>query len=143
MKQLIIVDMGYGPRECWEVVEVVATTNQQHLVQRAGGERVWVDFWEPTGRDYMKLASDVCDEIQRGTKDVRIVCFNRFNGKNIVLPEIFEECERRGRAPQWNQKRDTLMFGHFNQFVRICNPGRELKTPALFYEHYTLKPKED
>lgn len=48
------IDMGYGPAESWEKAKVIRSEMRKSLfsgeqeallVERLGGERVWVDYW--------------------------------------------------------------------------------------------------
>ena len=50
------VDLGYGPAESWTTAKVVGSRKVKNLfddddehedllVETAGGERIWVDYW--------------------------------------------------------------------------------------------------
>ena len=58
--EYVRVDQGHGPAEHWMTAKVILRqtcgdlfdpnkTNERLLVELPGGERTWVDFWQPVG----------------------------------------------------------------------------------------------
>ena len=58
--EYVRVDQGQGPAEHWMTARVIqrqicddlfdqAKTTERLLVELTGGERTWVDFWQPVG----------------------------------------------------------------------------------------------